>query len=563
MIPKFTYDNSHMPIETLSPILRQVDPICLDILYRRGFRTEDEINSILFPSLAQAIQPFTCQDIKPALDILEKAVREKQTIVVYRDYDVDGITAGAVAVETLTHLGAVVHHYANERSVDGFGICTRGIDAILKQWPETKLILTVDNGINGNDAIEYANNRGLTVVVTDHHIPGAELPAAADAVVDLKRKDETYPYHDLCGCGVIFRVMLDLYRQMKQDPSPVFQTLDLVALATVADVVPLIGENRALLKEGLKLIETAKRPFFRVMAKLFEVQELSAHYTLAFQYIPALNSLSRMGEDTSLALEALISKDENFVELQAQRFTIVNQKRKELTQKQFELALSLVGKCQDKAIVLYDEGFDEGIVGIIAGRLKEQFWRPAIVFAKAKDGTLKGSGRSIDEFDLKVNLDACSSLLETYGGHQKAAGVSVKAENFNKFADAFKKLAAQQLDGVELRATIPLSAVLTEDTLTEQLVRNLRVLEPYGEGFPEPVFGLKANPNSVRYMGKENQHVKYYCSSSNLSIIAWNRGNEARSKAAFPNKFIGKPGLNIWQGSISVQFIHDSNLPIF
>lgn len=555
MKPKYTLSQEHMPTDGLDSETKLVNPVCLDILLHRGFSTNEEIRSILFPSLENAIKPLTCKDKDSAVRCLANAVYQGLEIVVYRDYDVDGITAGALAVETLSKLGATVHHYANERKVDGYGICKNGIDIILQRWPDTKVILTVDNGIVANNAIAYAAEKGLAVVVTDHHEPGLELPDAAVAVIDLKRKDEVYPYHDLCGCALIFRVMLDLYRHMKKDPSPVFQTLDMVALATVADVVPLVGENRALVKEGLKLIESGQRPFFKAMSTLFNVTEITAHYTLAFQFAPTINSLSRMGEDTDEAVEALLSLDEAFVEAKVQQFQKVNQARKNETSRQVELALSMVDEnSTDAAAVICSEEFDEGIVGIIAGRLKEELWKPVIVLAVNDDGTMHGSGRSIEGFDLKSSLDECAPLLMGYGGHAKAAGLTLDAANFDEFKSMFIGLAEKALAGKDLRPVVPLAALLSEDCLTEQLVRDLRILEPYGEGFPEPLFGLKAFPDNIRFMGNENQHVKLICSQSNLAIIAWNMADTVRNRPALPSRFIGKPSLNVWKGNVSVQF---------
>lgn len=563
MKPLYSLSHEHMPLDTLDSELKHINPVCLDILYRRGFATNDQIRSILFPSFEDAIKPLTCNDIEPAICCLASAIRSGFEIVVYRDYDVDGISAGAVAVEALTKLGATVHDYANAREVDGYGICSHGIDVVLQQWPNTKLILTVDNGIVANNAIAYAVERGLMVIVTDHHEPGPEIPAAAVAVVDLKRKDETYPYHDLCGCGLIFRIMLDLYRYMKMDPSPVFGSIDLVALATVADVVPLIGENRALVQEGLRVIESGNRPFFKAIMKLFNVAEVNAHYTLAFQFAPAINSLSRMGVDTSLAVEALLSKDEVQVYDMVESFLRINQMRKDKTKEQLDLAMSMVDTSQNNsAIVLFSEKFDEGIVGIIAGRLKEKFWRPVIILAKTHSGILRGSGRSIDEFDLKSALDACSTVLMGYGGHKKAAGLTLNESNFEAFKSMFSALANKALAGKELHPQISLAAVLTEDCLSEQLVRDLRILEPYGEGFPEPLFGLRAQPDVIKYMGKQNQHVKLTCSESQIAIIMWNAAKRIRAyeaeKNTFPCKYVGKPSLNIWNGNVSVQFIQAS-----
>ena len=558
MKPRYTLSDKHMPTEQLNEELKLVNPVCLDILYHRGFTTNAQIRDILFPSYQDAIRPLGCKDEEPAIRCLANAIRSGHEIVVYRDYDVAGISAGALAVETLTALGAKVRHYANEREVDGYGICKNGIDTILQRWPDTKVILTVDNGIVANEAITYAVDKGLTVVVTDHHEPGAELPAGAAAVIDLKRKDEVYPYHDLCGCGLIFRVMLDLYRYMKRDPSPVFQTVDLVAFATVADVVPLIGENRAFVKEGIQVIESGQRPFFKALATVFNVTEISAHYTLAFQFVPTINSLSRLGADTDQAVEAMLSNDYTFVEAKVKEFQEINKQRKDETKQQVELAMEMVDKDNtDSAIVICSSEFSAGIVGIIAGRLKEEFWKPVIVLSDAGDGTMHGSGRSIDGLDLKETLDKCSSLLMGYGGHTKAAGLTVSATNFEAFKNKFIGLANEALAGEDLKPTVELATVLSEDSLTEQLVRDLSILEPYGEGFSEPVFGLKAQPDSVRFMGTENQHVKYICSKSQLAIIAWNTAEKVRGKTSLPCKFIGKPSLNVWKGNVSVQFIQN------
>ena len=554
MKPRYTLNQKHLNAASLDSDLQKLNPVCLDILAQHGFETSAQIRPFLFPPISQSLSPLNCRDIEPALDVLEEAVRTQKEIVVYRDYDVDGISAGAVALEALGGLGAKAHHYANDRNIDGFGICKNGINKIMQRWPEAKVILTVDNGISGHEAIEYANQRGLTVVVTDHHEPGETLPPA-QAVIDLKRQDEIYPFREMCGTGVIFRVMLDLYRRMNRSITTVLSTLDLVALATVADVVPLVGENRAFVQQGLKSIESANRPFFKHMLRLFDVKVINAHYTLAFQIVPALNSLSRMGENTDFAVEALISKDDTWVELQCNAFVELNKTRKEKTSLLLEEAQSQIGENPDPVIVLYSDRFTEGIVGIIAGRLKEEYWRPALVFARDAEGNLKGSGRSVDGFDLKSALDQCSDLLLGYGGHKKAVGLSLKPENLSEFHRRICALASN----VQLaQKEVELSCLLDENTLTLDLVHDLRVLEPYGEGFAEPVFGLRARPDEVMFMGSENQHVKLTCSQSGLSIIGWNQADAIRSSKKIPVKFIGKPALNIWNNNISLQFIQES-----
>lgn len=555
MKQKYTLSPITANFSNLDAELKSLNPVCLDILFRRGFTTNEDIRDILFPSFQKAIRPLTCKDIKPALEVLAAAVKNLEPIVVYRDYDVDGIAAGALAVECLSTLGADVKHYVNRREVDGFGICKNGIDSILRMYPDTKIILTVDNGINGISAIDYANTRGLTVVVTDHHEPGDVLPPAA-AVVDLKRRDEIYPYRDLCGCGLIFRVMLDLYRYMKKDPTPVLNTLDLVALATVADVVPLTGENRALLKEGMQRIESRNRTFFSEILDLLNVREVNAHYTIAFQISPILNSLSRLYEDTALAVDTLLSSNKDWVRLQCSSFIEMNRVRKELTKEQCKLAVKLAEEREeDQVLVIYSDDFHEGIVGIIAGRLKELFWKPAIVLARNGAGFLKGSGRSMDEIPLDAALNACSERLLSYGGHAKAAGLSLPADNLDVFRDDINRFSNDLLSGSKLVKEVPLAAVLSEDTLTEKLVCDLRILEPFGEGFAEPLFGLKANPDSICFIGSECQHVKMRCGRSDLSIIAWNKAEAYRNRASLPSKFIGRPQLNLWNEKISLQFV--------
>lgn len=530
---RYTFDKAQRPLNRLD---EKINPICLDILYRRGFSTEEAMRQILFPDLREAIGPFQCRDIDATLDILE----QKEPTVVYRDYDVDGIAAGAVAVYGLCGLGVVCHHYANEREIDGYGICRNGIDEILRRWPETRVILTVDNGISGMDAISYAKSLGLKVIVTDHHTVGDALPDA-DAVIDLKRKDEMYPFRDLCGCGVIFRVMLELYRRMHKKTDSLLKLLDIVALATVADVVPLLGENRTIVKHGLALMESGVRPFFRALAR----NRVTAQ-TVGFQYAPLLNALSRMGYDTDIAVDALLCEDYERVQDLIEKLTKINQDRKEETEKEYMIAQRSVD-CREKAIVLKDDAFSEGIIGIVAGRLKEKYHRPVILFSKSANGVLKGSGRSIDGFPLYEKLALLSDNLLSFGGHTKAAGLSLEESRFQAFAEALLALA----DVPQEVETIPLAAILEEKDVTEELVLDLRMLEPYGEGFPAPVFGLKAECSSVQCMGSEGQHLKFITKDSGLPIIAWN----SKPGRKIAKKFIGTPELHEWKGTVSVQFI--------
>ena len=509
---KYKFNNTHCPTTlALSPRLKAVHPACLDILYERGIRTVEAMEQFLFPSLTESIRacpPFL--DVEPALEILEHAVRNKEPIAVYQDYDVDGCTAGAIAAECLMALGAEVHRYCNERAVDGFGICANGVDNLMAQYPNTRVLLTVDNGISGIAGVARAKELGLKVVVTDHHEPGEVLPAA-DAVIDPKRVDEPdAQYKDNCGAGVIWRIMLELYIRMGVAVEPVMKAVDLAALGTVADVVPLTGQNRAIVQEGLRLMNEGRRPFFRIVSELLELKTIDAQYSVAFRIAPMINAVSRMDEDVSVVGRLLLSEDEAFLREGIIRLDEINQERKDETAREVEVAEASIPEGFDEAaIIVRDAGFREGIVGITAGRLMQEYNRPVIVLTQDRNGNWKGSCRSPEGFSMKAALDKCAKWLVSYGGHARAAGVTVRAADFEVFEKELTRIANEAYPDRDFTKTVTIDVVFPSSAYTEQMVRELRILEPYGEGFPQPLFGLVADVSDVRYMGAEKQHVKY------------------------------------------------------
>lgn len=550
---KYTYNAEQFPREQITGDLAYIDPICLDILWRRGFRSESAIKEFLYPSFSTVVTNTGFKDFDKAIAALKSALTQHEKIIVYQDYDADGCCACAIAVECLRTIGGNVGYYCNDRAVDGFGLCINGVDNILEAHPDAKLIITVDNGIVANEAVAYANSKGLTVVITDHHEPGAVLPDAA-AVVNAKRKDEEYPYHDFCGAGIIFKLMLELYRAMGQNLEPVLRTADIATLATVADVVPLTGENRAIVKEGLRLVADGTRPAFNALNRVMKPKVINAQRTLAFTYAPMVNALSRMGKDPSLAVELLLSTDDNEAGEMVLQLKALNEERKEATEQEYQLAEEMIDPDNlPPVIVLYNEQFREGLVGIIAGRLKEKFNRPTVVFADSNKGEIKGSCRSTDELNIKEALDSITDHILRHGGHAKAAGLSIAKSELAAFTNAICDAAAPFVNGMANVTAI--DAVVTSEELTEQLIAELRILEPYGEGFPEPLFGLTANCNKVLYMGSEEQHAKLVDAEHKLSIIKWNAAEEFKKMDSLPKKFVGYPSLNEWHGDVSVQFI--------
>ncbi len=557
---RYTYSKANVPDDILSDAqLSHVNKTLLSILYKRGYQTPDEMKTFLFPDIGPVIHNTGMRDTDKAVELLASAIRNRDKIVVYRDYDCDGICAGAIAVECLRAIGADTENYANNRGIDGYGMCPAGIDNIMNQWPDTKIILTVDNGIVAHAGAARAKELGLTVIITDHHEPGDTLPDA-DAVIDPKRADETYGFDGLCGAGVIFKLMLALYIDQKRHIAPVMDTIDLVALATVADVVPLIGENRAIVKTGLDLINQGKRPFFETLLRKLETSNLNAHYGISFLMAPMVNSVSRLDEDTGFVVEMMLSDDETWLRDMADRLYDMNQERKDITARELEeLEAELPNQVKDTdaAIIVRKDGLTEGIIGILAGKLKQKYNRPCIVCTQNGNGLLKGSARGCDGFELKSTLDKLpKGLLLAYGGHTKAAGITLDPAKYDEFRTEFMKLANETLSGKDFVETVEIDAVIKEDECTREFIQEMQGLEPFGEGFPPPLFGLVANPVDAFYMGENQKHVKYK-TDTGLAVIQWNQGEAARKRSEFPKKFVGFPSLNVWKNIVSAQFVCD------
>ena len=552
---KYTYQKIERPAVPLPARLAAVDPICLDILYSRGIKTPEEMEAFLFPSLMKQLRSHPpLVDTDKAVAILKDVVSNKSPVVIYHDYDVDGVTAGVVALSALKSLGVPVQCYCNDRVTGGFGINANGVDDLAAKYPDVKVLLTVDNGIAGIEGVARAKELGLTVIVTDHHEPnGADLPAA-DAVVDHKRRDEPDSQDkNCCGAGVVWKLLLELYIALGRSVEPIMALLDIVALGTIADVVPLVGDNRAIVQEGLKLINAGTRPFFRSCMDVLEKEQIDAA-TIAFRIAPMINAVSRMGNDASQLIHLLLETDPAELRAGIVALDDINEARKEETRRETDLAKELIGVNPKGAIVFNNDTLNEGIVGIVAGQLKEEFLLPAVVLAKDKDGNWKGSARSPEGFMLKEALDQCSEYLLSYGGHAKAAGLTVRAVDLDAFKERFVQLAMKAAGDKGFGSATPIDAVLPAEKYTEDMVRHLNILEPFGEGFPKPLFGLVAQITGTRFMGQENQHVKYF-DASGLEILQWNKGEEARNRKAPPKKFVGFPGLNVFRSNTTVQFI--------
>ena len=434
-----------------------------------------------------------------------------------------------------------------------------GVDQILAMYPETKVIVTVDNGIMAFEGVKYAKDKGLIVVVTDHHEPGAELPVA-DAVVDPKRKDCDYPFDGLCGAGVAFKLMLLMYYKMGKPLETVYDTLDIVGMATVGDVVPLIDENRILVQKGLNMIKEEKRLVFKAFREIFQVKVINAHFTIGFQYVPAINSIGRLDGNPRKAIKMFFEDDYEVVKESVLYLKERNEKRKEMTTEQCLEAEAMVQvKGLKHVIVAYSPIFHEGLVGLIAGRLKEEYNRPVFVFG-GESGKLKGSGRGIDGFHLKEALDVLKekNLILGGGGHAKACGCSLDISMLEGFEKTVNEMAEAMLTEEDFVKKIDIDYVFHPSEVSIDVIDELRTLEPFGEAFPKPMLVVDGfNVNRIFYMGSDKTHVKL-CSNE-LDLILF-RESEYFKSLGEPKRVraIGYPDINIWNNRVTVQFLIDN-----
>lgn len=541
--------------------------VIIDILYERGYRTEDEIEVFFNGNLNYLNDTSTMKDSDKFVEILKETIENNQKIIDYSDYDVDGVSSAIITVKALRNLGAKVEYYINNRFTGGYGLNKAGIDAILAVHPDTKLIITTDNGIAAHEAVSYAKDKGLKVIVTDHHEPtiddkGNQILPEADAVIDVKRLDETYPFSGLCGCGVIFKLLLYYYWITGNSLDFMYSLLDIVGLATECDVVPLIDENRILVKEGLKLMRKGTRSAFESLRTKMEVTEIDS-YTLGFKYGPAINALGRLDGEASDAVNLFLTDDESEIDRLAQNLVDENKERKKISDEQTKLAIENIDENKlPNVIVSYQEEFHEGVAGIIAGRIKEKFHRPAIVLSSSgyTHPTLgkicKASARSIQGVHMFECLGKLSKYLEKFGGHEMAAGFSIYEKNIPEFTKAFNEL----IEGTDFTKEIVIDSVLDATEINIDSISELKLLEPFGANFAEPIFGLDnfkvdIENSRYKYMGQNHEHLKLQ-NKEGLRLITFHGAKKYQALCEpLELKAIGTPQINYYKGMLYPQFV--------
>jgi single-stranded-DNA-specific exonuclease len=503
-----------------------VSPLIAEILWSRGLSTREDMDRFLSPGLRHLAEPGEIPGLTEAARALAQALAEGRRLAVWGDYDVDGLSGVALVKDFFARRGVTVGHHVPNRLREGYGLNVKGVERLAGEG--FGALLTVDCGVSNVEEIRRANELGLRVVVSDHHLPGRELPAAALCNPRLAPNR----CEDLAGVGVAFMLVAALNRLLPGEPLDMRQFLDLVVLGTVADVVRLTGQNRILVKNGLLLLKEPRRPgvaALKAVSGYDTLAELGAGQ-IGFQLAPRLNAAGRLG-DPGKALDLLLAPDPEAARPLAEELNALNAARRKEEQDILDAALA-EAEAQVRAgalgLVLFGRGWHPGVIGIVASRVVERHYRPTLLVCE-ENGRLKGSGRSIEEFDLHAGLVAIEDLFSVYGGHRQAAGFTMEPKNLPALRERFDREVGLATGGVALSPTLKLDRVLGFRDLDQTLLAELELLQPFGVGNPEPVFGTP--PVVVRdHKVFGTDHVRLLLhdaeGKATLSAKAWRKAQE-------------------------------------
>ena len=485
----------------------KVSPLVSELLVQRGLRTLEEAKGFFRASLDELHDPFMMKDMDRAVQRVAEAIEKGQRILVYGDYDVDGTTAVALMYTFLRSHSPEIATYIPDRYKEGYGLSLRGID--FAQDNGFELIIALDCGIKAIEQVRYAKERGIDIVICDHHRPGPELPEAA-AILNPKRSDCAYPYKELCGCGVGYKLAQALTTHYGQMPSTTYPLLDLVATAVAADIVPVTGENRILATFGLLQLNKEGRPGIRTLLKNRNKEEFQLS-DLVFSVAPRINAAGRMLHG-SRAVDLLSSEDPQVVESLAEEIEQLNQDRRETEKRNTEEALVFIEEkgLQDQcSTVVYQENWHKGVIGIVASRLMEHHYRPTVVFTQSQ-GKWVASARSIPGFDLYQGLTECAEHIEQFGGHTFAAGLTVLPEKLPAFIERFEAVAQEHLGTEKQEPELHIDKEVQLEELTPSFYQILRQFAPFGPENPSPLFSSRGltDTGRSRKVGQDQTHLK-------------------------------------------------------
>ena len=486
------------------------------IIVNRHVVNDEDVRIFITPTRDDFHDPFLFKGMDIAVDRIIKAINNKEKILIYGDYDVDGITSTTVLKKYLMDRGITVDTYIPNRLHEGYGLNKNAIDTIKER--NIDLIITVDCGISAIEEVNYAINLGMDVIVTDHHEVGEKLPNAL-AVIDAKRKDNTYPFRSLAGVGVVFKLIQALSIKLEIKPEEYLKYLDLVCVGTISDIVPLEGENRTIAKLGLMLIKVTRNLGLRELIKSSGYKEIDSN-TISFGVAPRINACGRMGHEEE-ALKLFLAEDLESATKITKELNEYNTLRQSTEKAIYEDAVQQIEKNhldENNSIVLGGKGWHHGVIGIVSSKVTDKYYKPSILLS-FEDDIAKGSGRSVPGFDLYEGLTKCEDLLEKYGGHSMAVGLTLKKENLDKFKERFEQIAKEK----NIKELVPIIYIDDELKLKDinmDLVKSLSILEPFGEANKVPLFLIKnLKIDSIRALS-EGRHLKLTLRDENFVINA-------------------------------------------
>ena len=516
MIKKWEFYNSDEKLVDEICERYNLNKVIGKIIVNRHVVNDEDVRIFITPTRDDFHNPFLFKGMDIAVDRIIKAINNKEKILIYGDYDVDGITSTTVLKKYLMDRGISVDTYIPNRLHEGYGLNKKAIDTIKER--NIDLIITVDCGISAIEEVDYAVRLGMDIIVTDHHEVGEKLPNAL-AVIDAKRKDNTYPFRALAGVGVVFKLIQALSIKLEIKPEEYLKYLDLVCVGTISDIVPLEGENRTIAKLGLMLIKVTRNLGLRELIKSSGYKEIDSN-TISFGVAPRINACGRMGHEEE-ALKLFLAEDLESATKITKELNEYNTLRQSTEKAIYEEAVQQIEKNHlyaNNSIVLGGKGWHHGVIGIVSSKVTDKYYKPSILLS-FEDNIAKGSGRSVPGFDLYEGLAKCEDLLEKYGGHSMAVGLTLKKENLENFKERFEQIAKEK----NIKELVPIIYIDDELKLKDinmDLVKSISILEPFGEANKVPLFLIRnLKIDSIRALS-EGRHLKLTLRDENFVINA-------------------------------------------
>ncbi len=545
MIYKWNYELPSPEVKSAEEQLAQeagVHPALGHLLVQRGFTTSHEAKRFFRPQLADLHDPFLMNDMQEAVDRLNEAMIRKERIMVYGDYDVDGCTAVALVYKFLRDFYPNIDFYIPDRYDEGYGVSKKGVEFAAETG--VGLIIVLDCGIKAIEEVAYAKELGIDFIICDHHVPDEELPCAV-AILNPKREDNRYPYTDLSGCGVGFKFMQAFAQSNGIEFNQLHQLLDLCVISIASDIVPIMGENRILAYHGLRILNSKPSVGLKAVCEVCGVADREVTMNdIIFKIGPRLNASGRM-QNGKEAVQLLVERNYPEALELANLIDQYNDARKDLdkqmTEEAIEMAKATPGIDDHRSVVIYNEAWHKGVIGIVASRLTELYYRPAVVLTRS-EGIATGSARSVSGFDVYSAVQHCADLLENFGGHTYAAGLSLKVENVEAFKQRFEEYVAEHILDEQTQPTLDIDAQLDFSDINMKFYQDLKKFSPFGPGNPKPIFFTPRvyDYGTSKVVGRGQEHIKLELvdnkSNSIMNGIAFGQSSQARyikTKRAF------------------------------